>query len=705
MNKLVIKRSVLAALVTCSVAACGGGNNAGSGGGLLPKSEIKANNNSTGSVANTETTFIKIGQTNVLDNYKNNVAELIIKDESAASVQLFFSNISLPEGAYIEISNSNRTQIQLYGFQDFKLNKKTNTYQLTTGLIPENEAIIKVIYPKQVAHSINDKVIVESYVQKKDTKRSIIGQDERVPSVCLKSPSTLHEFYKRSRSVGIFSWGCTTWAFSPDNYMLTNQHCVNTDTGVNSGSVTFNYLSETCSPETKPDNSVTIKSDRRLVSGNGGATDYTLYTLDEFDYKNARIKDFFGGLRIKQEASVSNTPVYIPQYGNGGIMPQKIAYLESQEPCKIVGNPSSTTWYNCDTQGGSSGSAVLSQIDNSVIALHYAGGGSSNVGVSSDYLWNYIKPFIGASTRNQEVLGLETVLSSTVDFLPKYNDSIVAKRVSEKIKITPFSDTLIKNYGNEVSGYSVITVKAKSVITGNIFDLNYRLQLKTVCGTGNIASTCNSATSSQLLVQYFNQDNLGNSETMEGVYSWIPLQFVMPDSGKKGGLLIKLINNYDAAKPEVENITLSESNRTYTSKDYGQKTPFSTVNFVVDPIRSKNLVNGPTARAWTAEKGPSIIKVQCDNNPQEEITIHATRIANYGYRYVMNTGVHSGETRSELELSLVNNKVPCNAAFMIKAEGWHDRSLVSYIRVNLVQPVKLVQTPDSLTPSRVRLTD
>jgi V8-like Glu-specific endopeptidase len=680
MNKLIIKRSVLTALVTCSVVACGSGNNVGSGNSILPKSEVKAGAvTSTGS-SNAKSTFIKIGQANVLDNYKNNIAMLIIKDESAASVQLYFSNISLPKGAYIEISNSNRTQIQEYGFQDFKLNKKTNTYQLTTGLMPEGEAIIKVIYPKQVAHSINDKVIVESYILKKDTRRSIVGQDERVPSVCLKSPSALHEFYKRSRSVGVFSWGCTTWAFSPDNYMLTNQHCVSTDSGVSSGSVTFNYLSETCSPETKPDNSVTIKSDRRLVSGSGDATDYTLYTLDEFDYKNAKIKDFFGGLRIKEGASVSNTPVYISQYGNGGIMPQKTAYWKNQEPCKIVKNPSDTVWYNCDTQGGSSGSAVLSQLDNSVIALHYAGGGNSNVGVSSDYLWSYIKPFISTSTRNQEVLGLETVLSSTVEFLPKYNDSIVAKRISEKIKITPFSDTLIKNYGDEVLGYSVITVKAKSVTTGNVFDLNYRLQLKTACGTGNIASTCNSATSSQLLVQYFKQDNPGNLEAMEGVYSWIPLQFVMPDSGKKGGLLIKIINNYDAAKPEVKNITLSESNRIYISKDYGQNAPFSTVNFLVHPILSKNLVDGPTERAWTSAKGPSTVKVKCDNGSQEEIIIYASRNS-----YVMHSGMHSGDPKSVLELSLVNNKLPCNAQFMIKAEGWHDTSLISYLKVDLVK--------------------
>ncbi|MGQ4006346.1 trypsin-like peptidase domain-containing protein [Francisellaceae bacterium CB300] len=623
---------------------------------------------------------------NVLDNIEGNIARATIEYNDVESMQLFFSDIILPKGAYIEISNSDRTKIFQYGFQDFKLNTKNNKHQFTAPAIEGNNAIIKVIYTGSAKYSDNDRVVVESYSLKDSFKRAIFGNDERVPSICLKD--TINDgLYKRSRSVGVFSWRCSTWAFSPDNYMLTNQHCARSESAISGGNVTFNYLSDKCSSKETPSDSVTFKGGKMLTTGNGGYTDYTLYTIDDFDYINAKVKYFFGGLHINETKTTIGTPTYIPQHGNGGIMPQKIAYLDNRDPsgkCKVANNPREVKYYTCDTQPGSSGSPVLSGEDHSVIALHYASGGSYNIGVSSDYLWNYISPYIDQTTENKEVLGTDILRSSTVDIVGNSKYEMIIKNFTAEDKFLPFSDTSIVHYTN----HSTIKVKTKSNITGNIFYLKYRLQKHTLCGTGNLLSTChliNGDFKSRITLHYSPEDNLTNTESLQGTYSWIPLEFQSLSRNRKEGLLIKVINNYDSPNVKiVDEVVFKNTKETYKSKNFGQKTPFSTVAFLVAPSLSANIVDGPTKKVWETTSGPSKITVQCPFS-NKQIIINAYRQRDNGRKIIMNSGVHAGSPDSSLVLSLAPNQLTtCTTDFMIKAEGWHDKSIEKYIHVSIL---------------------
>lgn len=141
-----------------------------------------------------------------------------------------------------------------------------------------------------------------------------------------------------------------------------------------------------------------------------------------------------------------------------------------------------------------------------------------------------------------------------------------------------------------------------------------------------------------------------------------------------------------------EEITLSRSKQIYIGKDYGQTSPiFSTTAFVVEPNYSNNLVIGPTKMEWSSNRGITKLQLYCANL-KDSINIDAWRVGDYG-QGIMQTGIHRGGSKSILHLQLVSESIPCDASFVIKAQGWHDRSKIAYLKINVKQ------TTPSLTKS------
>lgn len=95
-------------------------------------------------------------------------------------------------------------------------------------------------------------------------------------------------------------------------------------------------------------------------------------------------------LELETERTPNNDEtIYIPQHP--GARPKMLALYDSSESgsvCRVLnqnrGNcgssaPYSDVRYTCDTEGGTSGSPVISRETNKVIALHHCGGGTCNV--------------------------------------------------------------------------------------------------------------------------------------------------------------------------------------------------------------------------------------------------------------------------------------------------------------------------------------
>jgi len=215
---------------------------------------------------------------------------------------------------------------------------------------------------------------------------SVCGRDDKSDAVCYRETDPV--LYRRSKAVARLLINgielCTGWRFGPDNRMLTNNHCIAEDRDAEDTEVWFNYQCATC------DGYAVFRSTKVWASDvlmTDEVLDFTLFTVDSFE----RIKKF-GYLEAELGRVSKGQKVYIPQYPRGE--PGMIATASDEDTSGncAIDDPADTGYdeatdvsYYCDTEGGSSGSPVLSRTSNKVIALHHFGG-CLNYGVRIDLI-------------------------------------------------------------------------------------------------------------------------------------------------------------------------------------------------------------------------------------------------------------------------------------------------------------------------------
>lgn len=227
----------------------------------------------------------------------------------------------------------------------------------------------------------------EGPTQQRDRAESICGgSDEKRNAVCYKSSNPVE--YQKSKAVARMLINgvelCTTFRLGPNNRMLTNNHCVASGQDVRRSEIWFNYECAECNGNdvlrvTKVWGDQLLATNRTL--------DYSLFSVRGFDSisKFGFLEPDLGELRRGQE-------LFIPQHPRG--MPMMIALNDPGERngnCAIDdpaydGYATDTdVSYYCDTDGGSSGSPVLSAASRKVVALHHFGG-CPNSGVRMDLI-------------------------------------------------------------------------------------------------------------------------------------------------------------------------------------------------------------------------------------------------------------------------------------------------------------------------------
>ncbi len=164
------------------------------------------------------------------------------------------------------------------------------------------------------------------------------------------------------------SFLCTGWLVrgSNANTLITNNHCVSTQAEVSTVQARFNHQTTTCTGTTLAP--VTNFAGNTFLRTNG-ALDYTLLTL------SGNPEATFGELIPTTAAIGMGNLIWVVQHPGG--QPKKVGMWEDAaqtQRCNIDELPGGTDFgYACDTQGGSSGSAVLIAGTNRVIGLHHVG--------------------------------------------------------------------------------------------------------------------------------------------------------------------------------------------------------------------------------------------------------------------------------------------------------------------------------------------
>lgn len=223
---------------------------------------------------------------------------------------------------------------------------------------------------------------------------SLCGGDEEADAACYKSSDPVA--YNKSKAVARLLIGgnklCTAWRVGKGNRMLTNNHCFTSTSEAQDTEVWFNYECAKCGGwEVLP----TTKVWAYQVLATNRTLDYTLFTVENF---SSIAK--FGWLDLDLRTPARGEQLYIPQHPAGD--PTVIsmdAPNDRNGNCQVDdprfdGNASYTdVSYYCDTEGGSSGSPVISRLTNKVIALHHFGG-CPNSGVRIDLIYKRIQALL-----------------------------------------------------------------------------------------------------------------------------------------------------------------------------------------------------------------------------------------------------------------------------------------------------------------------
>lgn len=246
---------------------------------------------------------------------------------------------------------------------------------------------------------------VDSYnyamVNRKDDGLAIGPSNEEIclsdntrPAICFHEDAASRKAFLASRAVirlaivreGL-STACTGWLLGSAGHIITNHHCVRTQTEAGATTVEFMADAYTCSEDCRSWGS---------CRGQVEAISTTLlHTSEEYDYSilwphtSVDLPQEYGFLRLKSSRGRQGQAVYIPQHprfqgkriamvDDLGNQVSLLSLTASFEGCAGTGYS-----YSGDTEGGSSGSPVLDATDHGVIALHHCGVFCANKGVPS----------------------------------------------------------------------------------------------------------------------------------------------------------------------------------------------------------------------------------------------------------------------------------------------------------------------------------
>lgn len=226
------------------------------------------------------------------------------------------------------------------------------------------------------------------------SNRSICGGDDKENMAC--EPS-LAASTGRAVAKIIFttsrgsSSSCTAWLVSADNLLMTNEHCVSTQSSADSVQALFNFERADCRGST--DAPVSTFRGAELLRASAGL-DYALLRL------RADAASTFGFIELEPRDATVGEPIYI--IGHPGGRRKEVSVVSAGAPCAVDSvdqnrrgfRSRSNMGYLCDTERGSSGSPVFSATSNRAIALHHLGG-CDNGGTYIRDIYPEVESFLG----------------------------------------------------------------------------------------------------------------------------------------------------------------------------------------------------------------------------------------------------------------------------------------------------------------------
>ncbi|RHZ14442.1 hypothetical protein DYB37_011695 [Aphanomyces astaci] len=262
---------------------------------------------------------------------------------------------------------------------------------------------------------------IPSFFDDNAQAESICNTDESQNVVCYKDsePAKVSKSSAVARLKISESW-CTGWLFGSEGHLITNNHCINNDAAAANTRVEFASVTPGCQ------DSVSLGSNPGVYA----TTNVTLILNDvklDFALVKLNLVDGFdlapyGYLQASETSVNVNDTAYVMGHPYG--KPRRIAMVKDGTTAGRITTTNYTErvqtdcynvdrlGHNLDTEGGSSGSPLMSATSNLVIGLHNCGGCKastraygSNYAIKITYIVNLL--------REKNVLPKDAVKSST----------------------------------------------------------------------------------------------------------------------------------------------------------------------------------------------------------------------------------------------------------------------------------------------------
>jgi hypothetical protein len=344
--------------------------------------------------------IVKVGE-EVIDQYETShpysgkglVWEQEFHWPDAGYISIHFSKFDLGKGDIVEITSPDGRFVYRYKEKGKKVKKldKKKPQQLSefwATHIPGDTAVVR-LYSKNKNGGwgfVIDKWVrgyekgyidaVMAGLEEEATAgfEAICSSDDKEWAKCYEGTA----MYDKARAVARLlingSGACTGWLLGSEGHLMTNNHCIATQS--DAGNTDYEFMAEgaTCSTSCSSWLACpgTVEASSATLVKTSSTLDYTLVLLP------TNLTSTYGYMQLRNALPSLDERIYIPQHpGAKGKMlavnsdtdgPYAKIYSTNESPC--MGGPGDIGYY-ADTEGGSSGSPVLGYDDNLVVALHH----------------------------------------------------------------------------------------------------------------------------------------------------------------------------------------------------------------------------------------------------------------------------------------------------------------------------------------------
>jgi hypothetical protein len=314
--------------------------------------------------------------------------------ENAGYIAIHFSSFQLAKNDYVEISSPDGTFV--YKFKDKgkdvkdKKGNKKQISQFWATHIPGDRAIVRLIGKNtkndhgfvidKWAHGYEkghiEAVMAGLEEESEANYEAICTADDKEWAKCYDGT----DMYNTSKAVCRLlidgNTACTGWLLGSEGHVMTNEHCIDTQTLANN--TDFEFMAEGA-------NCATDCSSWGACPGTVAASAGTLIQVDyDLDYSlillPTNVSGTYGYLRLRSTLPTVGERIYVPQhpshYGKQLAVESDVngpyATVHSTDQPTCHGGPGDIGYY-ADTEGGSSGAPVIAYDDNLVVAIHHCG--------------------------------------------------------------------------------------------------------------------------------------------------------------------------------------------------------------------------------------------------------------------------------------------------------------------------------------------